>query len=92
MSHFVRINRNKNKPVVTKQFSEQFETRHHHAKPLIVTRKIFAIHHLSQPFLYHRTTYIVVVHPLLIPSVVRGIDVDAFHFSVVIRQESFQRL
>ena len=50
----------------------------------------FLADYFAQPLLNMRIIDIIVVAPLLIASVVRRIDVDALHPTLILRQQSFQ--
>ena len=50
----------------------------------------FFTNDFAQPLLNMRIIDIIVVAPLLIASVVRRIDVDALHPTLILRQQSFQ--
>ena len=52
----------------------------------------FFAHHGSQPFADMRVVHIVVVHPTFVARVVRRVDIDAIHFSLILRQQRLECL
>ena len=75
-----------------KQPLEHCQARIHHTKPLVVTAQIFPFfaNNFTQPLLDMRVVHIIVIHPLLFTSIVRRIDIDAIHSSLIFRQQRFQ--
>ena len=73
---------------------QQFEPRIHHAKPLVVAAQILALcaDNFPQPCLDMRIVDIVVVHPFFVARVIRRINIDALHPSLVHRQQRFERV
>lgn len=64
------------------------------ACPLVVARKVFALlaYQLAKPSAYVRVVHVVVIHPSLIPHVVRRVDVYATYPSLVFGQQCLQSL
>lgn len=94
VGEFVVVDRNKDYPVLRQQLMQQFQTRIHHAEPLVVAAQILALlaHDLAQPLLDFRVVHVVVVNPLFVARVVRRIDIDALDSPLVFGQQRFQRL
>ena len=67
------------------------QPRPHHGAPFIVAKAVLNPYWIRvNPFLDHRSIYIVVVAPALVSSVVGRVDEDAVHPSRIERQESLQ--
>ena len=94
ISYFNIINADENNPIFCHQLLQQFQARIHHAKPLVVTAQILALcaDNLPQPCLDMRIVDIVVVHPFFVARVIRRINIDALHPSLVHRQQRFERI
>ena len=87
------INADENRPVISEQLPQELQPRIHHAQPLVMARQIlsFFSHDLPEPGADARVVHIVIVDPILVPRVVRRIDVDAIHAPLVLRQQRLQR-
>ena len=81
----------KNRPIIRQQFPQELQPGRHHAEPFVMAGQIILSDFLAQPFLDHRTIHIVVIHPALIPRVIRRVYVDALHLSGVLRKQCLQR-
>ena len=89
---FIVVNRDKNRPVLGEQFSEQAQARVHHAAPFVVSGEVFPVngHVVFQPLANHGRVHVVRINPAFVAGIVRRVNVDAADAPGVVGQEGFE--
>lgn len=72
------------------QLLQEFEPRHHHAKPLVVTGQVVGVDGLAQPILHGGRLHRIVVDPGLLARVVGRVDVHALGPARVGRKQGLE--
>ena len=88
--NFIVIDSNEDYSVFAKKFTENFESREHHATPFFVTSKVFPIYNFSKPFLHHWRIDIIIISPSLVASIVGWVDKNALYLLSIERHQCFQ--
>jgi len=79
--------------VLREKLTQQREPRIHHAEPAVMAVEglAFAAYGVADPFANGRAVDVIIITPVFVAGVVRGVDADALHLALVVRQQSLER-